>query len=69
LRTDDVIETKTVSLWLLAGSEKTRGGKYEGIFHYVIENKWWKNVRNQPFHYVHEKKGCYTRLSIMLMKR
>jgi hypothetical protein len=45
-----------------------RGGKNEGIFHYVIENKRWKNVRNRPFHYVDEKTGSYTRLSIILMK-
>ncbi len=47
---------------------KNAGGKNEGIFHYVIENKWWKNVRNRPFHYVDENKGSYSRLSIMLMK-
>jgi hypothetical protein len=45
------------------------GGKNEGIFHYVIENKWWKNVRNRPFHYVDENKCSYKQLSIMLMKR
>jgi hypothetical protein len=49
------------------GTAKKRGGKNEGIFHYVIENKWWKNVRNRPFHYVNEKKGSYRPLSIMLM--
>jgi hypothetical protein len=65
----DVIETKTVSVRLVEGERKNAGGKYEGIFHYVIENKWWKNVRNGSFHYVHEKKGCYSRLSIILMKR
>jgi hypothetical protein len=52
----------------VAGERKNAGGKNEGIFHYVIENKWWKNVRNRPFHYVDEKKGSYSRLSIMLMK-
>jgi hypothetical protein len=51
------------------GSEKMRGGKNEGIFHYVVENTCRKNVRNRPFHYVDEKKGSYTRISIILMKR
>jgi len=50
-------------------SRKNAGGKNEGIFHYVIENKWWKNVRDRPFHYVDENKRCYKRLSIMLMKK
>jgi len=62
-----VIGTNTVSLLLVAGERKNAGGKNEGIFHYVIENKWWKNVRNWPFHYVDENKGSYSRLSIMLM--
>jgi len=48
---------------------KKRGGKNEGIFHYVVENTCIKNVRNEPFHYVDEKKGGYSLLSIMLMKR
>jgi len=64
----DIIETKTVSLWPVARERKNAGGKYEGIFHYVIENKWWKNVRKWPFHYVIEKKHGYSRLSIMSMK-
>ena len=63
-----VIETKTVSSFLAAGQRKNAGGKNEGICHYVIENKWWKNVRNRPFHYVDENKDSYRRLSIMLMK-
>jgi hypothetical protein len=50
------------------GQRKNAGGKNEGIFHYVIENKWRKNVRNRPFHYVDEKKGTYSGLSIMSMK-
>ena len=33
-----------------------RGGKNEGNLHYIVENKWYKNVRNQPLHYVDEKK-------------
>jgi hypothetical protein len=36
--------------------EKTRGGKNEGNLHYVIENKWRKNARNQSLHYVTENK-------------
>ena len=35
-----VIETKIVSSFLVAGQRKNAGGKNEGIFHYVIENKW-----------------------------
>jgi hypothetical protein len=38
---------------------KNAGGKNEGIFHYVIENKCIKNVRNGPFHYVIEKSATY----------
>ncbi len=53
----------------MAGQRKNAGGKNEGIFHYVVENTCIKNVRNEPFHYVDEKKGGYSRLSIMLMKR
>jgi len=64
-----VIENKLVSRFLTAGQRKNAGGKNEGIFHYVIENKWWKNVRNWPFHYVDENKCSYRQLSIMLMKR
>jgi hypothetical protein len=64
-----VIEIKTVSSFLLTGQRKTRGGENEGIFHYVIENKWCKNARKRPFHYVDEKTGGYSRLSIILMKR
>jgi hypothetical protein len=50
-------------------SRKNARGKNEGIFHYVIENKWCKNVRNRSFHYVDENKCSYKQLSIMLMKR
>jgi hypothetical protein len=51
-----------------AGQRKNAGGKNEGIFHYVIENKCRKNVRNRPFHYVDENKYSYGRLSIMFIK-
>ena len=64
-----IIENKTLSQILVAGQRKNAEGKNDGIFHYVIENKWWKNVRKQPFHYVDEKTGGYSSLSIMLMKR
>jgi hypothetical protein len=50
-----VIETKMVSSFLVARQRKNAGGKNEGIFHYVVENKCIKNVRNGPFHYVIEK--------------
>jgi hypothetical protein len=63
------IETKIVSSLLVARWQKNAGGKNEGIFHYVVENKCRKNVRNRPLHYVDEKKGSYSHLSIMLMKR
>jgi hypothetical protein len=53
----------------VARQGKNPGGKNEGIFHYVIENKCRKNARNRPFHYVDENKDSYSRLSIMLMKR
>jgi len=60
---------KTVSSFLQTGQRKNAGGKNAGIFHYVVENKWCKNARIRPFHYVHEKKSGYKQLSIMLMKR
>jgi len=63
-----LIEIKTVRSLLLTGQRKNAGGKNEGIFHYVIENKWWKNVRNGPFHYVDENKYSYRWISIILMK-
>jgi hypothetical protein len=40
----------------MAGWRKNAGGKNEGNLHYVIENKWIKNVCFQPFHYVVENK-------------
>jgi hypothetical protein len=63
-----VIENKSVSSIWVVRQRKNAGGKNEGIFHYVIENKWRKNARNRPFHYVDENKGSYSRLSIILMK-
>ena len=35
-----VIETKLVNAFMWRRAEKTRGGKYEGIFSDVVENKW-----------------------------
>ena len=64
-----VIENKIVMSFRVAEQRKNAGGKNEGIFHYVIENKWCKNVRKQPFHYVDEKNSSYRQLSIMLMKK
>jgi len=52
---DYVIENKLVGSFQAARQRKNAGGKNEGIFHYVIENKCIKNVRNKPFHYVIEK--------------
>jgi hypothetical protein len=52
-----VVGNKIVSM--LSGSwrvMKKKGGKYEGNLHYVIENKWRKNVRFSPFHDVDENK-------------
>jgi hypothetical protein len=60
-------QNKLTSSWRRS-REKTRGGKNEGIFHYVVENTWWKNVRKRPFHYVYENKDSYKHLSIILMK-
>jgi hypothetical protein len=51
-----VIEIKRVILDWTAGEAKTRGGGNEGNLHYVIENKWRKNVRKRAFHYVDENK-------------
>jgi hypothetical protein len=50
-----IIEIKEVSSLPVAGQQKNAGGKYDGILHYVVENKWWKNVRKRPLHYVIEK--------------
>jgi hypothetical protein len=48
---------------------KRCGGKNEGNLHYVTENKWRQNIRNQAFHYVFEKQVSYSYPSIMLTKR
>ena len=50
-----VLKLKHVNIIAGHWSPKKRGGKNEGICHYVIENKCIKNVRNGPFHYVIEK--------------
>ena len=50
-----VIEINQVNRIAGCGDQENAGGKNEGNFHYVVENKWIKNVRNQPFHYVIEK--------------
>ena len=52
-----IVEIKTVSLFLVPRWRKNAGGKNEGEFHYVIENKWRKNVGFPPFQDVDEKKG------------
>jgi hypothetical protein len=39
-----------------SAEEPNAGGKNEGKFHYVVENKWIKNVRFRPFHYIIENK-------------
>jgi hypothetical protein len=51
-----VIESKTVSASRVAAWRKNAGGKNEGNLHYVIENKWIKNVRFRSFHYIIENK-------------
>ena len=48
-------EIKPVNLIAWHRAPKNAGEKNEGNLHYVIENKWIKNVRNRPFHYVIEK--------------
>jgi hypothetical protein len=50
-----VIEITRVIYAGAAKWRKNAGGKNEGNLHYVIENKWSKNVRNWPLHYVIEK--------------
>jgi hypothetical protein len=50
-----IIETKCVNCIAFGSGLKNAGGKNEGNLHYVIENKWIKNVRNKPLHYVIEK--------------
>jgi hypothetical protein len=62
------IENKIVRLFLETGQRKKAGGKNEGIFHYVIENKWCKLVRKRSFHYVYENKYSYSHASIILIK-
>jgi hypothetical protein len=49
-----IVETKTVKFIALRSGSKNAGGKNEGNLHYVIENKWCKNVRLWPFHYIVE---------------
>ena len=50
-----VVEIKPIKVIALPSGSKNAGGKNEGKFHYVIENKWRKNVRNQPLQDVVEK--------------
>jgi hypothetical protein len=50
-----IVENKLVNLIRMAKWQKNAGGKYAGNLHYVIENKWRQNIRNQAFHYVVEK--------------
>jgi hypothetical protein len=50
-----IIEIKAVNPSRCDQSQENAGGKYEGKFHYVIENTCRKNVRNGPLHYVIEK--------------
>jgi hypothetical protein len=49
------IEIKPVNLIAWHRAPKNAGGGNEGNLHYVVENKWIKNARNRPFHYVIEK--------------
>jgi hypothetical protein len=49
-----VIETTRVSSIIGDRVAKNAGAKNEGNLHYVIENKWRKNVRNRSFHYITE---------------
>ena len=37
------------------GGFENAGGKNEGMFNYVVENKYRKNVRFMAFHYITEK--------------
>jgi len=69
LKKSYIIEIRLVSSFRQTCRKKTRGGKNEGIFHYVIENTCSKNARNWALHYVIENKCSYMQLSIMLMKR
>jgi hypothetical protein len=49
------LKLKALTAFPWGEAQKTRGGKNEGIFHYVVENTWIKNVRFGAFHYVIEK--------------
>jgi hypothetical protein len=51
-----VFENKSVTPFPARSSKKTRGGKYEGKSHYVVENTCRKNVRNRSRHYMYENK-------------
>jgi hypothetical protein len=50
-----IVETNSVNCIALRSGSKNAGGKNEGNFHYVVENKWIKNVRFRAFHYIIEK--------------
>jgi hypothetical protein len=52
-----VVEIKPIKVIALPSGSKNAGGKNEGKFHYVIENKRRKNVRNRALHYVIENKA------------
>jgi hypothetical protein len=51
-----LIEIKRVNSISLLLVFKNAGGKNEGNLHYVVENKWRKNVRFPPFQDVIETK-------------
>jgi hypothetical protein len=49
-----VFHSKSFNRFASRRSKKTRGAENGGDYHYVIENKWIKNVRNRPYHYIDE---------------
>ena len=51
-----VVEYKDLNLDTAEESRENAGGKYEGSFRDVVENKWWKNVRIRALHDVDENK-------------
>jgi len=50
-----VIENKMLNDRTHQEGAEIAGGKYEGMFHDVVENKWWTNVRFRSLHDVIEK--------------
>jgi hypothetical protein len=63
-----VTKYKRLALPVVAMGSLSCGVKNEGFSHYVVENKYSKNVGFGSSHYVYDSQCCYTKLAITFMK-